>query len=77
MDLIIIANLAMSLEMRPLAALYLNNRNWCKCCRYEHTATANTESRDRDHSPIKHIFVWVGYNAARGLTSRDITANLI
>ena len=34
------------------------------------------ESGDRDRSPIKH-FVWGGYNAARGLISREITTFML
>ena len=74
-------NLAISLEIRPLAALYpppyiffrLINRKGLKCRRHEHTAPVDHWKR---RSRAKHFFYgWGegGYNAAKGLISREIT----
>ena len=78
--------LAMSLEIRPLAALYpplhkyfLDWYNWkgSKCRRHEqHTAPGYHWER----SPIKHFSVrgeGGGVNAAKGLISREITHFLL
>ena len=51
----------------------------CKCRRHEHTAPGeHWERRSRAKLEIAAFFVWGrGYNAARGLTSREITKKAI
>ena len=79
--------LAMSLEIRPLAALYAPPYFFSDTIERGANAVgmsipppATTESGDRDCSPIKHFFCMGGrrgYNAASGLISREITHFLI
>ena len=77
----------MSLEIRPLAALYPPTPYmFFKADIIERGANAvgmsipppaTTESRDRERSPIKHFYIREGgYNAARGIISREITKNI-
>ena len=81
--------MAMSLENRPLAAVtppviyYLDcyNKMGCKCRMHGHNAPGDHWERwSRSQPYIGHFFcrrVGVGgYNAARGLISRDITLTI-